>query len=83
MKQTEPASPSQGNTSEAKSQLSEILHTAWTGGIAIQSNTARSKAASIAMAASSGLITTEVSPGCFCKRWFITSKGLTELENAQ
>lgn len=44
--------------------------------LAVQSNTARTEAALVAMAASLGLITTQISPHRFGRDWRITNKGL-------
>jgi hypothetical protein len=51
------------------------------GNLTVQSNMARTMAAEVAAAASSGLITSVGSEG-FGRRWFVTSLGIQWLEGA-
>lgn len=60
-------------------RLHTLLQTIFEHPLAIQSNTARRDADLVAMAASMGLITTEITPHTFGRDWRITNKGLTLL----
>ena len=54
-----------------------VLARAWRGGgISTKSNFAREYADQIAVAASLGLITSQVSLDVFARAWFITPKGM-------
>jgi hypothetical protein len=56
--------------------LRELLQSVYERPLAIQSNTARMEADVVAMAASMGLITTQISSHLFGREWRITNKGL-------
>jgi hypothetical protein len=56
--------------------LRSLLQSIYERPLAIQSNAARTEAALVAMAASLGLITTQISPHQFGRDWRITNKGL-------
>jgi hypothetical protein len=56
--------------------LKTLLHQIYIKPLAIQSNTARRSADLVAMAASMGLITTQISSHQFGRDWRITNKGL-------
>jgi len=56
--------------------LKHLLHQVYIKPMAIQSNTARREAALVAMAASMGLITTQISSLQFGREWRVTNKGL-------
>jgi hypothetical protein len=56
--------------------LKHLLHQVYIKPLAIQSNVARRDAALVAMAASLGLITTQISSQQFGRDWRITNKGL-------
>lgn len=60
-------------------RLHTLLHTIYIKPLSIQSNTARRDADVVAMAASMGLITTQITPGTFGRDWRVTSEGLTHL----
>lgn len=51
------------------------------GGVTVSSDFAKARAAEVAALASSGLITTETPEG-FGRKWRLTSRGLTHLENS-
>jgi hypothetical protein len=53
-----------------------LLHKIYIKPLAIQSNLARRDAATVAMAASMGLITTQISSLQFGREWRVTNKGL-------
>jgi hypothetical protein len=57
-------------------RLHTLLQFIYERPLAIQSNTARRDADVVAMAASMGLITTEITPHMFGRDWRITNKGL-------
>jgi hypothetical protein len=57
-------------------RLKHLLHQVYIKPVAIQSNVARRDAALVAMAASMGLITTQISSHEFGRDWRITNKGL-------
>ena len=57
-------------------RLRELLQSIYERPMTIQSNTARTSADLVAMAASMGLITTQISPHLFGREWRITNKGL-------
>lgn len=57
-------------------RLKAILQQVYIRPMAIQSNTARRDAATVAMAASMGLITTQISSHEFGREWRVTNKGL-------
>jgi hypothetical protein len=57
-------------------RLNTLLQTIFVKPLAIQSNTARRDADLVAMAASLGLITTQITPHTFGRDWRITGKGL-------
>lgn len=57
-------------------RLKRLLHQVYIKPMAIQSNTARRDADLVAMAASMGLITTQISPQQFGRDWRVTNKGL-------
>jgi hypothetical protein len=56
--------------------LKHLLHQVYIKPMAIQSNVARRDAALVAMAASLGLITTQISSHQFGRDWRVTNKGL-------
>lgn len=56
--------------------LRELLQSIYERPMTIQSDTARAQAAVVAMAASLGLITTQLSPHKFGRAWRITNRGL-------
>jgi hypothetical protein len=56
--------------------LKHLLHQVYIKPMAIQSNVARRDAALVAMAASMGLITTQISSHQFGRDWRITNRGL-------
>ena len=56
--------------------LKRLLHHVYIKPMAIQSNVARRDAALVAMAASMGLITTQISSQQFGRDWRITNRGL-------
>jgi hypothetical protein len=58
------------------SRLKHLLHQVYIKPMAIQSNVARRDAALVAMAASMGLITTQISSHEFGRDWRITNRGL-------
>jgi hypothetical protein len=60
-------------------RLHTLLQSIYIKPLAIQSNTARRDADVVAMAASMGLITTEITPHTFGRDWRVTSKGLVLL----
>jgi hypothetical protein len=60
-------------------RLHTLLQFIYERPLAIQSNTARRDADLVAMAASMGLITTEITPHTFGRDWRVTSKGLVLL----
>ena len=60
-------------------RLHILLQSIYIKPMAIQSNTARRDADVVAMAASMGLITTQITPGTFGRDWRVTSEGLTHL----
>ena len=57
-------------------ELTTLLHQIYIKPVAVQSNTARRKAALIGAAASLQLITTQISPHLFGREWRITNRGL-------
>jgi hypothetical protein len=57
-------------------RLKRLLHYVYIKPMAIQSNVARRDAALVAMAASMGLITTQLSSQQFGRDWRITNRGL-------
>jgi hypothetical protein len=57
-------------------RLKHLLHLIYIKPMAIQSNVARRDAALVAMAASMGLITTQISSHEFGRDWRITNRGL-------
>jgi hypothetical protein len=57
-------------------KLKRLLHQVYIKPMAIQSNVARRDAALVAMAASMGLITTQISSHQFGRDWRITNRGL-------
>lgn len=57
-------------------RLKHLLHQVYIKPMAIQSNVARRDAALVAMAASMGLITTQISSNEFGRDWRITNRGL-------
>jgi hypothetical protein len=57
-------------------RLHALLQIVYVKPLAIQSNTARRDADLVAMAASLGLITTQITPHTFGRDWRITGKGL-------
>lgn len=63
-------------------RLKPLLQSIYTRPMAIQSNTARRDADIVAMAASIGLITTQITPGTYGRDWRVTTKGL-ELLNEE
>lgn len=80
--------PSRQNTTPAaigpkriEENLKRVLHEAWLAGFTTKSDFAREYATFVAMAASSGLITTQIMPQVFGNSWTITSKGLVVLED--
>lgn len=56
--------------------LLKVLRLAWTAGFTIQSDFARTNAATVAMASSRGLITTRIDRDKYGTRWLVTPKGL-------
>lgn len=56
--------------------LKHLLHQVYIKPMAIQSDVARRDAALVAMAASMGLITTQISSQQFGRDWRVTNKGL-------
>lgn len=56
--------------------LRPILERAWLGGFSTKSDFAREKANGVAIAASLGLITTEIKPYKFGTKWVVTKQGL-------
>lgn len=60
-------------------RLSTLLQSIYERPLAIQSNRARRDADVVAMAASMGLITTQITPGTFGRDWRVTTEGLTHL----
>ena len=61
-------------------RLTDVLSRAWYQGFTTSSDFAREYAAHVAMAASSGLITTETEPDFYGKTWRITQEGLRQLD---
>jgi hypothetical protein len=61
-------------------ELRRLLQQVYVKPLYVQSNTARSEAALVAMAASMGLITTFISSHQFGREWRITNKGLLLLK---
>jgi hypothetical protein len=57
-------------------RLKALLHQVYIKPLAIQSNRARREADLVAMAASMGLITTQISSHQFGRDWRITNRGL-------
>lgn len=57
-------------------RLKHLLHQVYIKPMAIQSNAARRDAALVAMAASMGLITTQIGQHEFGREWRVTNKGL-------
>lgn len=57
------------------SPIEEVLERSWRGGISLQGDFARKRMATIALCASSQLITTKEKTGTFGRTWWITSKG--------
>lgn len=57
-------------------RLKRLLHKVYIKPLFIQSNLARRDAALVAMAASMGLITTQISSHEFGREWRITNRGL-------
>ncbi len=57
-------------------RLKHLLHQVYIKPMAIQSNVARRDADLVAMAASMGLITTQISSHQFGRDWRVTNKGL-------
>lgn len=60
-------------------RVKALLQQVYTRPLAIQGNTARTDADIVAMAASMGLITSQISPNEFGRDWRITGKGLLML----
>ncbi len=60
-------------------KLTEVLREAWKNGISTKGDFARAHADLIAIAASSGLITTKVRANEYGRRWLITKLGLEAL----
>jgi hypothetical protein len=60
-------------------RLHTLLQFIYERPLAIQSNTARRDADVVAMAASMGLITTQITPHTFGRDWRVTGKGLVLL----
>jgi hypothetical protein len=56
--------------------MKDLLQRIYIKPLAIQSDTARRQADTLAMAASLGLITTQISPYEFGREWRITNRGL-------
>jgi len=63
--------------------LKHLLHQVYIKPMAIQSNVARRDAALVAMAASMGLITTQISSLQFGREWRVTNKGLLLLNEEE
>lgn len=61
---------------ETGQKLTDVLLRAWSSPFSVSSAMARSHAAEIALAASAGLITTEVKHGEFGRSWRITARGI-------
>ena len=57
-------------------RLKHLLHQVYIKPMSIQSNVARRDAALVAMAASMGLITTQISSHQFGREWRVTNRGL-------
>ena len=57
-------------------RIKALLQQIYIKPLAIQSNTGRRDADIVAMAASLGLITTQIRPNAFGREWRITNKGL-------
>ena len=67
-------------TSDTPGQkLIDVLWAAWGGGFSTKSNFARDYADYVAVAASSGLITTHITGPTFGRFWLIAPKGLERL----
>jgi hypothetical protein len=58
----------------------DLLLAVQRGGVTVSSNLAREKAPLVAMAASSGLITTKIHMNVYGREWKLTVSGLTVLE---
>jgi hypothetical protein len=58
------------------SDLYAVVWLAWAGGFTVQSDNARSRAVHVAIAASLGLITTQVEHMWFGRTWYITADGI-------
>lgn len=63
------------------SSLYGVVWSAWAGGFTVQSENARTNAIHVAIAASLGLITTQVDHLWFGRTWFITADGLAFMQN--
>ena len=63
--------------------LRALLHRIYLRPLALQSNTARRHAATVAMAASLKLITTQIGPHEFGREWRLTTAGLLLLNDEE
>lgn len=61
--------------------IEKVISKCWTSRVSCSGNFARTNARFIAAAASSGLITTRVSPGVFANQWVATPAGLAALDS--
>jgi hypothetical protein len=62
------------------SNLYAVVWLAWAGGFTVQSDHARSRAVHVAIAASLGLITTQVEDIWFGRTWYITADGIAFMQ---
>jgi len=58
-----------------------IVYSAWSGGFTVASDTARSQAAYVAVAATLGMITTREPDGSFGRTWYVTKVGVEFMDD--